>query len=345
MLPYPATLTGKRSHPSVTLDSWFNLWRQRALSRSRATNLTVVILGVFLLLSLASNFRQWATTNSYAHAHWGTGPMPSVQTSLEHGSLANVTHLVIVAGHAIWKGCHDAEETDEANWVLQEHQRGHRSVEAFYSHITQGAAIHRSDPSSLLIFSGGITRPDHPVQSEGQSYLNLALQRNLLTPPVRAFTEDYALDSFQNLLFSIARYHELALASGVSAQKAWPTKITVVGFEMKKRRFTDLHRQAIRWPQSRFQYVGVDVMDEIGRQNGWQGELQYGYTPFTKDLYGCHGELAAKKKLRNPFARFHPYHITNPELISLMEWCPLTHETPPSIVSQIYPGPLPWDEK
>jgi hypothetical protein len=135
------------------------------------------------------------------------------------------------------------------------------------------AAIHRSDPSSLLIFSGGITRPDHPVQSEGQSYLNLALQRNLLGTPVRAFTEDYALDSFQNLLFSIARYHELALASGVSSQKAWPEKITVVGFEMKKRRFTELHRQAIRWPQSRFEYVGVDVMDEIGRQNGWQGEV------------------------------------------------------------------------
>ena len=68
---------------------------------------------------------------------------------------------------------------------------------------------------------------------------------------LRATTEDYALDSYQNLLFSLARFHEYT--------GRWPSRITVVGYEMKRRRFTDLHRAALRWPADRFEYVGVDA--------------------------------------------------------------------------------------
>lgn len=67
----------------------------------------------------------------------------------------------------------------------------------------------------------------------------------------RATTEDYALDSYQNLLFSIARFREV---SGT-----FPRRITIIGFDMKRRRFEDLHRNAIRWPRDRFGYVGVDL--------------------------------------------------------------------------------------
>lgn len=64
-------------------------------------------------------------------------------------------------------------------------------------------------------------------------------------------TEDDALDSFENLLFSIARFHEYT--------GHYPFKITVVGFEIKRRRFTELHRAALRWPEDRFHYIGIDV--------------------------------------------------------------------------------------
>jgi hypothetical protein len=95
--------------------------------------------------------------------------------------------------------------------------------------------------------------------SEAESYLRLAISSNMFLNPnsqfFRATTEEYSLDSYQNLLFSIARFHEYT--------GQYPQKITVVGFEMKRRRFAELHRAAIRWPTSRFDYIGIDsVSDE-----------------------------------------------------------------------------------
>lgn len=139
----------------------------------------------------------------------------------------------------------------------------------FVSQLLSRAAIAVADPSAVLIFSGGVTRPNSPSQSEAQSYLRLALDSGLLMNRTHiAFAEDYALDSFQNLLFSVARFHEV-----VNGPYRWPEKITVVGFEMKRRRFEELHRKAIRWPTSKFQYVGVDIEDEADRAKHWKGEV------------------------------------------------------------------------
>lgn len=66
----------------------------------------------------------------------------------------------------------------------------------------------------------------------------------------RATTEDHALDSYQNFLFSIARFHEFT--------GKYPSKITIVGYEFKRARFTELHRAALRWPSNKFHYIGVD---------------------------------------------------------------------------------------
>ncbi len=72
----------------------------------------------------------------------------------------------------------------------------------------------------------------------------------------RATTENYALDSYQNLLFSVARFHEYT--------GRYPEYITIIGYEMKRRRFTELHRAALRWPHSRFDYIGIDAEgDEV----------------------------------------------------------------------------------
>lgn len=75
-----------------------------------------------------------------------------------------------------------------------------------------------------------------------------------LRPVLRATTEDYASDSFQNLLYSIARFHEYT--------GRYPSHITVVGYEFKRRRFTELHRAALRWPRERFEYIGIDAEGE-----------------------------------------------------------------------------------
>jgi hypothetical protein len=151
----------------------------------------------------------------------------------------------------------------------------------------------------MLLFSGAVTRLTHPFQSEAQSYLHLALSNNLIPPHLqgRAFTEDYALDSFQNLFFSIMRFHEIALAAqtpantdvntavvgigngngnGRTRRNAWPEKITVVGFEMKRARFVELHRAALRWPEERFEYIGVDLADTEKREQAAEGEVSRG---------------------------------------------------------------------
>jgi hypothetical protein len=107
-------------------------------------------------------------------------------------------------------------------------------------------------------FCRGQTRQSSTT-TEGESYLRLALASNAFNMTLsstlfsRATTENYALDSYENLLFSIARFHEYT--------GRYPERITVVGYEMKRRRFEDLHRKALRWPKSKFRYVGVDVED------------------------------------------------------------------------------------
>ncbi|KAG9079492.1 hypothetical protein FS749_008481 [Ceratobasidium sp. UAMH 11750] len=64
------------------------------------------------------------------------------------------------------------------------------------------------------------------------------------------------------------------------------------------------------------------------------GELKNGFGPYEHDLYGCHGFLAAKRRSRNIGARFHPYHVSAPELGPLLDWCPPSNE--------LFSGSLPW---
>jgi hypothetical protein len=105
--------------------------------------------------------------------------------------------------------------------------------------------------------------------TEAQSYLALATSANVFqgrTPFTRTTTEDYALDSFQNLLFSIARFHEYT--------GSYPVQITVVGYEFKRARFMDLHRAALRWPIEKFHYIGEDP-DDVHNSTAADGEVSY----------------------------------------------------------------------
>jgi len=61
-----------------------------------------------------------------------------------------------------------------------------------------------------------------------------------------------------------------------------------------------------------------------------------------EDLYGCHGELLAKRRSRNPFARIHPYYTSAPPAVqALLSWCPGSPEE--DKMTTVFPGPLPWD--
>ncbi|KAH0827312.1 hypothetical protein J3R83DRAFT_3936 [Lanmaoa asiatica] len=110
----------------------------------------------------------------------------------------------------------------------------------------------------MISLRSGQTRPQSTT-TEAESYMRLALSMELFrisapagasTPFSRATTETYALDSYQNILFSIARFHEVT--------GRYPSQITVVGYEMKRRRFEELHRVAIKFPAPLFEYIGLE---------------------------------------------------------------------------------------
>jgi hypothetical protein len=105
-------------------------------------------------------------------------------------------------------------------------------------------------PSLRIIDERGQTRPLAGPRSEGQSYWNLAhhIYRNdramdkfLLE---RVVSEEFARDSYENVLFSLCRFFEMT--------GRYPEKVTVIGFGFKERRFSDLHRKAVRFPQERY---------------------------------------------------------------------------------------------
>ncbi|EJD37504.1 hypothetical protein AURDEDRAFT_116756 [Auricularia subglabra TFB-10046 SS5] len=347
MLPVPASFIQRGGHytrlrsSSIPLDA--SSWRKTLFTRSRATNLAVALGTLLCVLSLLLNAQLWLASQdadiaraANAGAVVGGYPPLSILSTL-NPRLRNLDHLIVVAGHAIWHGCSPEERMHEDDWILEPIQREQKLLSTFFKHISKGAELSLSDPKSLLVFSGGQTRSTS-LETEGASYLRLAHDAKLFgrdynesAPFPRATSEQFALDSFQNVLFSIGRFHEVT--------GSYPSRITVVSFGAKRARFVELHSQALRWRADRFNYVGIDPADKAAAAM-FQGEKQFGYAPYSKDLYGCHGELLAKRRKRNPFHRFHSYYTSSPELAGLLDYCPghldggQTH---------IYPGALPWD--
>ncbi|TFK53893.1 hypothetical protein OE88DRAFT_1675182 [Heliocybe sulcata] len=296
------------------------------LSRARITNLGVLLLCAATALSLLYNISYWFSSRGVSNGD-SQAPWSITDTIERDASVQHLSHLVVVPGHAIWKGANPTVIMNEDDWILESYQKGGGRVNAFYEHIKGGVKLALEDPRALLVFSGGQTRPASTF-TEADSYLRLAIESSLLPQGfLRATTENYALDSYQNLLYSIARFHEYV--------GRYPNYISVVGYEMKRERFEDVHRKALRWPPERFQYIGIDMEGHSGI--AMQGELTNALIPYRKDLYGCHPPLSTKRRNRNPFARYHSYYTSAPELAGLMDYCPETGS------NAIFDRPLPWD--
>lgn len=132
-------------------------------------------------------------------------------------------------------------------------------------------------------------------------------------------TQEHARDSFENLLFSVCRFYELTGHA--------PESITMIGYDFKRRRFTDLHRAALRYPAHSFQFIGTPALTP----NAEQGEA-HAASLFVTDPYGCRGELLLKKEERDPFAQG-PYADGRcPPLEPLLDYCG----------DRVYQGKLPW---
>ena len=228
-------------------------------------------------------------------------------------------NLILVAAHAI-PYRFDRLDSDDG-WYLKPFQKGEGPF--YLDHARRGVELAAADARSLLIFAGGQSDPAAGPRSEAQGYWLACDHHGWFGRPevrARATTEEFSLDSLQNLLFSLCRFHE--------CQGAYPDTVTAVGWEFKTARF-DLHRQAIRFPAARYRYVGVGCPDDPANYLPFETARR---ELFVHDPYGAGPDPAAKRESRNPFHRCHGYRSSCPEVAGLLE-----HRGP-----ELYAGPLPW---
>jgi len=293
----------------------------------------VVILALATLLCILQ-FVRYSTANSYRDSLSASSSF-DVQNPLffvdnvqhqrtQHISdsegdltLSQMTDLVIVAGHAVYSHHSYRECTDPRHWKLMEHQKRENHLSAFLKHIAVGIDLVANNPNALLMFSGGSTRSEVGPFSEGSTYWKVA--ENCDYGPFerfqnikgRAFTEDYAMDSFQNIMFSICRFYEVT--------GRYPSSITAISWSYKKTRFEKLHRRALMYPEGQFRFLGVDGEVNI-TNSAWEFE-KMAIERFKEDMFGCYLKLKETRIGRNPYFRSLPYPHQCPHLSELFNVC------------------------
>jgi hypothetical protein len=212
-----------------------------------------------------------------------------------------VKNAIIVAGHAILRDLATVEQDE--GWYLLDFQRGEPT--RYIEHIRCAVDAAAEDPEAMLIFSGGPTRAEAGPRTEALSYWLVAEHYNWFGHPsvrARAYLEDFARDSFENLLFGICRFQE--------AVGCRPQHVSVVSWEFKRERFAELHREAIGWPRDQFSYIGANDPEAIDQALRAEAAARGKYRA---DPYSLGPEFSAKKQQRNPFRRQHGYATSCPE--------------------------------
>jgi|TARA_B100001540_G_scaffold149675_2_gene132759 hypothetical protein len=246
-------------------------------------------------------------------------------------------NLVIVTGHSVYSGSDYMRAGEENSWFLEEYQMHAGTANALVEQIKVGVETAARDGKAILLFSGGKTRKLGGQVSEGSSYWQVSRAYNWfgeMSVEKRAFTEEYARDSFENLMFSMCRFYELT--------GKYPMKTTVVGYDFKRERFEELHAKALKIPSAKFAFVGTPEVMSFKKQF-MEGEVKVRGL-FKKDAYGCEAPLSEKRKLRDPFAVGAPYEANRcPEMQSALSVCKHVKARKSSVKSVIKRVTLPWE--
>lgn len=197
------------------------------------------------------------------------------------------------------------------------------------------------DKTTSVFLSGGYTKKNTPDISESKSYYVLLekyyqalsneselakLEQNISDTKNKSlintfkkfktkqksdiiieniFCEEYALDSFENLYYSLAYYK--FVNENVSLQDL--KSVTIVGFEFKEARFSDLHWKYIgclnqlKNCELLFDSNNPNTLDEETNkayiENVFKSEKKFGYDLFVEDPFGRMKRLKTKKQDRN----------------------------------------------
>lgn len=169
--------------------------------------------------------------------------------------------------------------------------------------------------TKLICFSLCIlTNPSGPTDastplSEARSYANLAAVNSywglLGSPPAssnnaahshalspiplhpRVECEERALDSYQNILFSILQFWR--------STSRWPSSLTIVSHAFKRRRLVEAHCNAIAYPLEKVHFIGLNppgVPDVVDQEENAVNE-------WLKDPQGQSHSLKSKRIRRN----------------------------------------------
>lgn len=288
------------------------------------------IMLIFLFIITFCIFYSFFNTNTINHQHTAHNsylsfshqnpifnPSSIKQHRLELGNYGLMEDLVIVAGHAIFSHSDYKQCTNENHWRLQQFQKTEHHLSAFLSQIALGLSLIQSNPRSILIFSGGCTRTDVGSFSEAQTYWKVAQNcdyegfHGFAQVQKRVFTEDYAMDSFQNVLFSICRFHEIT--------GNYPRNITIISWSYKQHRFEYLHRKALYLNDRMFKFIGEDGNVNVSNHAlKWE---RMAIESFTHDMYGCMHPLSTLRIKRNPYLKSLPYPKQCKDIQLLFDMC------------------------
>ncbi len=208
-------------------------------------------------------------------------------------------HLIVVPCHGIYKGA--GEPHQDASWYLKEFQRGEGCL--LSEHVRSAVLLASLDDSTILVFSGGQTNRHAGPISEAQSYWYLAEECQwweMHSMRDRAITEEYARDSYENLLYSICRFRQFT--------GCYPITITIAGWSFKEARFRGYCRD-LRYPTEQFVYKGINNPADFAAAQEGESEALTIERNASRD----------KRQARNPFRRSHPYSSCCPELRQVLD--------------------------
>jgi hypothetical protein len=299
--------------------NYFKPWfRTISPRKSLLTRLILMVVVISLVI--------WGSVN------WILMKEDRLKLSLVEQPPREEDHAIIVCAHGAWSGTRGYYEYLEPDaWILDERwpltpNEAILSIKAYMEILKKGLEeltlkgeldSHRS----LLIISGGQTRLSAGPISEAWSYYDVARHNGWINQKhfPHVILEEYARDSFENLLFSLCRFYEVT--------RQYPKKVTVISLDFKKKRFEEVYRAAIGYPKETFRFVGIPLsLPSLSTINT-------SLVQFENDPYGCHHKaLIEKRDKRNPFRRRPAYDQSCPQLSALLHYCG----------PAIYKHRLPW---
>jgi hypothetical protein len=136
MLPTPVSISSRRTFTrDVPLSSRYTINFFR--SPARVTNLGFLLISAFTLFSVLLNFNHYFSVPTSIRHH--DRPVGLLSTISRRATLQNLDHLIIVPGHAVWKGINFNAVMNEDEWLLESYQKGGGRISALVRHITHGS--------------------------------------------------------------------------------------------------------------------------------------------------------------------------------------------------------------